>query len=520
MNLGEGRARQALVLGSRELALRIRQLVSSTREILDVSERTAWVVVLGAPGAVAAYVSIAAGLGVLLQATGLALALLLVLLSLRWPLLPLFAFAALIPIEEVTLFADLGTLSKVAGILFAVAYAVPRLGRLTLRAMPLPAWAYVGWAALSLGWALEPGASLAELPTLIMLFAVGILVADVVVHRPTVVRHVLWVYSLSAAATALLGITAYFTGQGPGDRVVGLQSQDPNLFAANLLPALVFGVYEVLEGRLAFGSGAVAVVSALGILLSGSRGAWLSVAVVLALFILPRLRAVQRMAAISGTLVLLVVSLQLPGVAELVLERTSIAFSTGGAGRTDIWSVGITIYKSAPVVGVGFANYPIAYTPERIRASEVGAYSANSLSGQSSHQGTATDPTARVAHNIVLSALAELGLVGLVLLALFLMPLVLRRGWGPDAAVVQAVLASLLVAALFLDVINGRKEIWLILGLAAGLAHLASRQTASRTEPVPLLAEAPLKTSRGIPAWPTPSTTEPGVIGYRTRSRG
>ena len=71
--------------------------------------------------------------------------------------------------------------------------------------------------------------------------------------------------------------------------------------------------------------------------------------------------------------------------------------------------------------------------------------------------------------------IVELGPIGLLLLAAFLGPLVLRRGWGPEALTVQAALASLLMQALFVDMFANRKQVWLVIGLAAGLAYLARR---------------------------------------------
>ena len=142
-------------------------------------------------------------------------------------------------------------------------------------------------------------------------------------------------------------------------------------------------------------------------------------------------------------------------------ERTDNAISSGGAGRTDIWTVALKIYSSAPVAGVGFANFPVSYTAEVIRAAGV-----TSRSGQVVGRGP---------HNLVVGTVVELGPIGLMLLALFLGPLVLRRGWGPDAAVVQAALASLLATALFLDILSNRKQVWLVIGIAAGLAYLARR---------------------------------------------
>jgi hypothetical protein len=39
--------------------------------------------------------------------------------------------------------------------------------------------------------------------------------------------------------------------------------------------------------------------------------------------------------------------------------------------------------------------------------------------------------------------------------------------------VVQAILASLMIDALFLDILSNRKQVWVAIGLAAGLAYLA-----------------------------------------------
>ena len=106
----------------------------------------------------------------------------------------------------------------------------------------------------------------------------------------------------------------------------------------------------------------------------------------------------------------------LPGVADFVSERAETAISSGGAGRTDIWAVGLEIVGSAPVSGVGLRQLP-------------GRLHAGGRPSGGDH--TSDTGAGRAPHNIVLSTLAELGPVGLVLLALFLGPLLLRRGWGP-----------------------------------------------------------------------------------------
>jgi O-antigen ligase len=434
--------------------------LSRIRDTFGVDHRRAWFVALAALGVVVVGVSVATRLGILLGAAGMAAALTGVVLSLRWPLLPLVAFVFLIPVEEVIVLGG-GTLSRYAAILFVVAYAVPRVGRLTIRAMPVAGWGYVAWAILSLGWALDANETLLEIQTLVLLFITAVAIAVLVVDRPTIVRPLLWAYSISAAATAALGVYATVTSGaigGANDRAAALQDQNPAYFAAILLPALVFGLFELIHGRQIVVSTAIAVLTAAAIAASGTRGAWVAVVVVVVVFIMPRLAPAKRVGAILVIATAGLIALQIPGLAPFILERAETAVTTGGAGRTDIWSVGLTIYQSAPVTGVGLANFPTAYTPERVRESDVGVYSAN-------------NPAFRAPHNIVIGTLGEVGLIGLFLLTTFLLPLVLRRGWGPDAAVIQASLASLMVTALFLDVLN-RKQVWLLVGLACGLAYL------------------------------------------------
>ncbi len=438
---------------------------------LRLGPRGAWLVALVLASGVAAGAALATRLGLLPALLGLVALGVVSLLSVRWPLLPLAVFAALIPIEEVAVIGGFGTVSRLAGILFAVSYGVPRLGSLALGVMKPAAWAYLAWALVSMGWALDPAVAWSELATLLQLFVIAILVADFVVRRPEIVRPVFWVYSVAAAATALVGTWAYI-GQGIGvdARAAAIQDQDPAQFAAVLLPALVFGLFELLNGPRRILGGGIALATTLGVIVSGTRGAWLAAAVVVALLVLPQLRPRQRLAAVIASVLLIVVAFQVPGVPDLVAERTGNAISTGGAGRTDIWSVAITIYGRAPVLGVGYANFPVAYTPEVVRASGIGSWLH--LEG-------------RAPHNLVLGTLVELGPLGLLLLALFIGPLVVRRGWGPEAATVQAALASLLVMALFLDVLANRKQVWLVIGIAAGLAYLAERNRATTATGTP-----------------------------------
>ncbi len=379
-------------------------------------------------------------------------------------LLPLFAFVALIPVEDALSVGGVGTFSRGAAVVFALLYAVPRIGRLTVRAMPLAGWAYVEWAVLSTVWSINANAALSELSTLVQLFAIAVLVADVIVHDPSLVRPLLWTYSISASVTAALGMLAFLEGNRvANDRVAALPGQDPAHFAALLLPAFIFCTFELLRGRRQYLSLPVAMFSLVGIILSGTRGAWVSIVAVLALFVFPALELRRKIGAVILLLVAFGALLQIPGVGNLIVDRVATAGATGGAGRTDIWSVGLVIFETSPVIGVGYANFPIAYTPQLVMEAGVGF-------GQGAY---------RAPHNLLISTSAELGLVGLGLLSLLLVPLVVRRGWGPDAQAVQAILAAFTVDGLFLDLFGNRKQVWLIIGIVAGLGYLARRADAA-----------------------------------------
>ncbi|HEX7472395.1 MAG TPA: O-antigen ligase family protein [Candidatus Limnocylindrales bacterium] len=419
--------------------------------------------------AVAAIIGFAVGTGYAVQAAGLVAGIAALWVSFRWPLLPLFAYAALIPIEEILVLGDLGTLSRLASILFILAYGLPRIRHLRIEAMPIAAWGYVGWSVLSVGWAINRGETLTQIPILLSLFITSVLIAVVVADRPWIVRPLLWAYSLSAGVTALLGIAKYLSSSAPigtNDRVAAIAGQSVAYYAAYLLPALIFCMFELIQYRRVIISGAIALASTAGILVSGTRSAWVAAGLVIVGFVLPQLRPGRRIAAVGLVLGMAFLALQIPGISAVVIQRAEIALSSGGAGRTDIWTVGVAIYEGAPLTGVGLANFPVAYTPELVRQSNVGVYSA-------------VNPANRAPHNIVIGTLGELGPIGFFLLLLFVLPLIFRRGWGPDAAVVQAGVASLMITAIFLDLLN-RKQLWLFFGLACGLAYIRNRRLEGR----------------------------------------
>jgi exopolysaccharide production protein ExoQ len=426
-----------------------------------------------AAGLAGAIIAVAVGP---LAAAGLAAGIALILISLRWPLVPLFIFVALVPLEDSLVIPGVGTLSRSIGIVFAGVYVIPRIGRLSLGALAPAGWALVGWAALSVLWAIRPDASIAALQTLLQLTVIAFLIADVVIHNPAVVRPLLWAYSISAALTAVFGVLAFgLAGMSTSVRVAALEGQNPAQYASLLLPAFIFCLNEAVNRRAVLVSTSVALLCLGGILLSGTRSVWLAAVIVVFLLMLPRLGPRRAIAVLIGVGLLALAIAQIPSVANLVTSRVNTATQTGGAGRTDIWRAGLALFEGSPVIGVGYGNFPYAVGTTAFHSAQLSPEALLSLAP----------------HSVIVGPAVELGLVGLTLLALFVLPLVLRVGWGPDGAVVQAILAALMIDALFIDIFGYRKEVWIAIGLASGLAYLARQERRERqATPYPTLPDA------------------------------
>lgn len=385
-------------------------------------------------------------------------------ITLARPLPFLLVYVALIPLETVLVLGEAATVTRLIGIVFFAGYVLRRFGHVQLRAMPLPGWLFIVWAGASIAWALDPAVARTQVITLLQLFVMTVVVADLISDDPAVLRPIMWVYVTSATVTAAIGIAAYAAGSDvlAFGRAEAFEAQDPAQFSAILIPAFFFLVFE-LRGRRRIGRVALALVVLAGaILLSGTRSAWLAVAVGFLLGVVPRL---GRHAFVPALLLSLaaVAIMQIPEIGAYVAGRAESALGTGGAGRVDIWSVGLAIFANNPVLGVGYGNFPVAFTPEIIRDVSVPGLNPGVLI-----PGLAP-------HSSVVGTLSELGIVGATFLALFLLMTLLRSGSSADGGAIRTILLALFAQSLFLDVFN-RKQVWLVIAIALGLAWHAVRE--------------------------------------------
>lgn len=330
-------------------------------------------------------------------------------LVLRWPVqIALSAFVLLVCFESGTS-ADSGigqTLgwfvgASTAGILVATGVA----GRRLRTPPPAALWwiLAVGWAALTGFWALVPQIVVQRLPTAFALLVLYLAVASLRVEerefKPVV--GVLIVGGFLAAAYACYEFYQGIGYHSPGLRaslVIGGVVVNPDLFAARLTLPLALAVSAFFAATSGLRRTIMLGVSGfliLVILLTQSRAALLALLVMTGIFLI-RLGVNRRILAVAAAIPVLLMFLP-----EQFFRRLHMAGQTGGAGRWDIWHVGLEGVKHFGLFGAGLSNFPKVY--------EMYAGSAPVFQGFDLG-----------AHNLYLQITVECGIVGLFLLLMAL----------------------------------------------------------------------------------------------------
>ena len=267
---------------------------------------------------------------------------------------------------------------------------------------------------------------------------------------------------------------------------------DPNYFAQVLLPALAIGL-------VAFRSRArhprrwpvvaLAVLVAIGVLLTYSRGA--VVAFLLVVFVLVALGYAKLSHVLLIAVVAIGLILAMPQYGDRVLSISSIAGATADEGSEDEADVAtrgragemvaaVHVFADHPVVGVGPGIFPFHYQEYAKRL-------GMDIHSTSRVEERAGEEPPRQAHSLILATAADLGLVGLALYAgLFgtLLHALLRayRDRRRDAPALSDLAAALflaltayLAAGMFLSLAFER-YLWLLVALAGAAVRLATHE--------------------------------------------
>jgi O-antigen ligase len=275
-------------------------------------------------------------------------------------------------------------------------------------------------------------------------------------HDQVLQRRIAWTLGITCSIAAALGLNEYLTGSAELATLPHANQNDFAFILATSLPLMFVLLRSSTVLRL-FVLAAIGLVSA-GVLLSLSRGALVGLGVGLFLFVLTDRRRLQLSltAAVLATVGAVLVIHSNPQRFERALLLKQQVAQQNVTTRFQAWDAAARLATDHPLLGVGPGNFQFHY---------------NELTGQPLGTFTLT-----VAHNALLDIGAELGLIAMCLLALYVilsfsrLTVSLREGYG-DPAFVSALRVSLTIAAVSAIFLSEQYFLpfWLIGGLAGAI---------------------------------------------------
>ena len=408
-----------------------------------------------------------------------------------WPVeIAMGSAVVLLPFEYVTLLGgglERSAMSVAFAFAFSVLCAVGVIGRRLQRPSPATLWwgLFLLWACASILWAVEPRVSFERVPTAVSLFLFYLVASSFRITEKEFDR-IVWLTILGGALAAFLSVYGFYTGagfieSGRATLAVGEEAVNPNRFGVRLLLPLAFAMARFFSSRQRatriFALFLLAI-TGLALLLTMSRGTVIAAVVVIVVFFFrlnsPRLKTLKPTVRRFLVVVILMAIALGAVIPATFFTRFHDAATDRGAGRLDIWSVGLVILQHYPVAGAGLGNFPIIY---------------NQFAGYASHlyfKAVNND-----AHNVYLAVAVEEGIVGLLL---FLMAIWVQfkivakcRSQIQTTPVMlfscEAAFCGMLAASIF-GTILWDKTFWLTWVLLAFVVTLQKNQVSRANSPI------------------------------------
>lgn len=368
---------------------------------------------------------------------------------------PFGLYAAITPGDEIlTLPAEFGTVTRLIGAAaaFAMLFYMLRNRRFLDPPRVVGTWLLLFlWMGASLLWAIDVPTAWDVLFTSLQLLGFYIIASMFPVSLRGL-KTLLYMVILGGLAAACYGIYLFANGVSIQNRLALSDvnaAGDPNHFAASLILPIGLSLYFMLWSRslavrIAMVPCVLVLVMAVG--LTGSRGSVLGLAAVVA-FLLVRDRHRFKLGLYAAALAIPALAVAGPNL----IQRFSSAGLDGGAGRSEIWHVGLLAFTQNWLFGAGYENFAFAYDRAYIHVF------------QPIYAGFHRAP-----HNLLLGTGVELGVIGLALMLLAwlgqfkLLNFINSNDprYGLRIAL-QACLVGMFVIAMFSDIMV-RKYIWLL----------------------------------------------------------
>ncbi len=352
-------------------------------------------------------------MGCLASVTGsilIAVAAALIIPLMIWkPFLGLMGLLLLIPFEELTTFGFSFTLVRVVGVATFTCWFFQVVLKGQKIKSDLFLWVsllFLAWSSCSLLWTVDRDNGIVTVLTITQLVLLY-LMSSSLIDSGEKLRAVMGIYIIGAAVAAMIAtLGAYEAGFATRASVSSLQN--PNHFARALSVGLILAVYLTCtcRGYQRYLYLASSFLLGWGVLLSGSRGAWLAVLASIAAAGLYTKSKIFKISLFTTLIVVLLFNnVIVSAMPPLIADRfTSFAdLGDRGSGRIDIWMVGLEMVKENWPAGVGIYGFPTAYNDYILK----------------SYDGIKDRSVMRDAHNSFLCLLAELGLLGFLLFSIF-----------------------------------------------------------------------------------------------------
>lgn len=377
----------------------------------------------------------------------------------------------------------------VGGITIAKAIGLVTLGAWLVRfpfsanrrlILPQQAWLTVlllAFGLLSIFWATDEQVIVRRVIMGAGLLGTFVVIVNIV-DSPAKLQRVSSVIAIAGLVAGLLALNIYFFGElfeSELQRARIVPGQNPNVFAASLIPAFALFSIMVMRQqepiqRMTWSLGHLVVT--VSVLLSMSRGVMIALAAVLVLALVlaryPRQRILLFLLTLGEVAIVIFLNPEFLGRVESL-----VTVEARGAGRLDIWLTALTMISTHPVRGVGLSNFPIVFFDYFRRTPGVQRHFTEM----------------KTPHNIYLGMLAELGIIGFVILAGILGASVVSAMRARHDAYQKTKgrylqfasdiwllgLVGLLVEG-FLQDIFFRKFFWLGLGLVEVMKQLSSQE--------------------------------------------
>ena len=349
--------------------------------------------------------------------------------------------------------------------------------------------AYLGWGALSLTWTESTSETLTDLSRYLLNFTLLVIVYTAVRDR----RIVMAVFAAWIAGTAVTALYGLIQSPTAGAEAVRLESSvgNANVLATILVAGIVLSVAVAVASKspmLKFAATASAGLALFSFVFTGSRSGVIALVVVVLTAILVAGRKWRGRAILASVILMLSAVVFFAAFAPAAI-RDRIAETVPGQvpdteGRSTLWEVGWRMVEDQPVRGVGLGSFE----PSSIHYI---------LEPGGLNRSDQIVDTPKVAHNIYLQALAEQGVIGLVMfcgILIFPIACALRaaRNFARSDDVQMEILARALVVALagilaadFFASEQFNKLLWLLLGMGPAMLamSLVKRDDSAADEP-------------------------------------